>query len=195
MTVDEANHSTRGSVSDLLHQAAVLKLWGTENHEECLRSHGPPSRHCPFTQISDSVSLGGAREHAGLTNTQVIPMIPDLSTCENSRSSKLCSQALQVRVTRVCVCARVCVCVCVCAHSCSVVPDSATPWTVARQPSLSMNFSRPEYWSGLPFPIQGIFSTLGSNSHLLQFDTSWGVSKSPMPRLQIKSLSVGPEHR
>ena len=26
------------------------------------------------------------------------------------------------------------------------------PWTVARQASLSMGFSRQEYWSGLPFP-------------------------------------------
>ena len=30
--------------------------------------------------------------------------------------------------------------------------DSATPWTVACQSSLSMGFSRQEYWSGLPFP-------------------------------------------
>ena len=28
----------------------------------------------------------------------------------------------------------------------------ATPWTVAYQAPLSMGFSRPEYWSGLPFP-------------------------------------------
>ena len=28
----------------------------------------------------------------------------------------------------------------------------ATPWTVAHQASLSMGFSRQEYWSGLPFP-------------------------------------------
>ena len=27
-----------------------------------------------------------------------------------------------------------------------------TPWTVARQASLSMGFSRQEYWSGLPCP-------------------------------------------
>ena len=27
-----------------------------------------------------------------------------------------------------------------------------TPWTVARQASLSMGFTRQEYWSGLPFP-------------------------------------------
>ena len=31
----------------------------------------------------------------------------------------------------------------------------ATPWTVARQAPLSMDFSRQEYWSGLPFPSPG----------------------------------------
>ena len=29
------------------------------------------------------------------------------------------------------------------------------PWTVARQAPLSMEFSRQEYWSGLPFPPPG----------------------------------------
>ena len=39
---------------------------------------------------------------------------------------------------------------------CSVVSDSfVTPWTVARQAPLSMEFSRQEYWSGLPFPSPG----------------------------------------
>ena len=33
--------------------------------------------------------------------------------------------------------------------------DSVTPWTVARQAPLSMEFSRQEYWSGLPFPTWG----------------------------------------
>ena len=28
----------------------------------------------------------------------------------------------------------------------------ATPWTIAHQVPLSMEFSRHEYWSGLPFP-------------------------------------------
>ena len=36
----------------------------------------------------------------------------------------------------------VCVCLCV---SHSLVPDSATPWTVAYQAPLSMEFSRQEY--------------------------------------------------
>ena len=39
--------------------------------------------------------------------------------------------------------------------SCLVVSDSATPWTVAGQAPLSMNFSRQEYWSGLRFPAPG----------------------------------------
>ena len=31
-------------------------------------------------------------------------------------------------------------------------PTLATPWTEANQAPLSMGFSRPEYWSGLPLP-------------------------------------------
>ena len=34
----------------------------------------------------------------------------------------------------------------------SVVSDSETPWTVACQAPLLMEFSRQEYWSGVPFP-------------------------------------------
>jgi len=33
--------------------------------------------------------------------------------------------------------------------------DSATPWTIACQAPLSLEFSRQEYWSGLPFPSSG----------------------------------------
>ena len=37
----------------------------------------------------------------------------------------------------------------------SVVFDSATPWTIALQASVSTSFLRQEYWSGLPFPPPG----------------------------------------
>ena len=37
----------------------------------------------------------------------------------------------------------------------SVVSNSSTPWTVAHQAPLSMEFSRPESWSGLPFYVFG----------------------------------------
>ena len=36
-----------------------------------------------------------------------------------------------------------------------VVSDSAASWTVAHQAPLSMEFSRQEYRSGLPFPSPG----------------------------------------
>ena len=39
--------------------------------------------------------------------------------------------------------------------SLSCVQLFATPWTVAYQASLSLEFSRQEYWSGLPFPLPG----------------------------------------
>ena len=52
----------------------------------------------------------------------------------------------------------------------------ATPWTIQ-----SMEFSRPEYWSGKPFPSPGIFPTQGSNP---------GV-----PLLQVDSLPVEPPEK
>ena len=47
------------------------------------------------------------------------------------------------------------VCVCARALSHSVVSNSAMPSTVAHQVLLSMEFSRQEYWSELPFPPPG----------------------------------------
>ena len=38
---------------------------------------------------------------------------------------------------------------------CSAVSYSVILWTVASQAPLSMEFSRQEYWSGLPFPTPG----------------------------------------
>ena len=43
----------------------------------------------------------------------------------------------------------------VCKTRVSHVQLSVTPWTVARQAPLSMEFSRQDYWSGLPFPSPG----------------------------------------
>ena len=44
----------------------------------------------------------------------------------------------------------------------------ATPWTVAYQASLSMGFSRQEYWSGLPFPspVDHVLSEISTMTHL-----------------------------
>ena len=47
------------------------------------------------------------------------------------------------------------------------------PWTVVYQASLSMGFSRQEYWSGLPFPSPGDLPDPGiePRSPALQADT------------------------
>ena len=63
-----------------------------------------------------------------------------------------------------CVCVYVCMCVCVCMYVCvcvcvqSLNPHVqlfATPWTIACQAPLTMEFSRQEYWAGslLPTPL------------------------------------------
>ena len=44
--------------------------------------------------------------------------------------------------------------VCMC-YSLSRVWLFAAPWTIAHQAPLSMEFSRQDYWSGLPFPSPG----------------------------------------
>ena len=52
-----------------------------------------------------------------------------------------------------CVCVYVCVCVCVCERELlNSVQLFVTPCMVACQAPLSMEISRQEYWSGLPFP-------------------------------------------
>ena len=66
--------------------------------------------------------------------------------------------------TNLYICIQWCTCIYpVCMHS----ELFETPWTVAHQAPLSIGFSRQEYWNRLLFPLQGIFLTQGSNSHLL----------------------------
>ena len=56
----------------------------------------------------------------------------------------------------------------------SVLSDSVTPWTVARQAPPSMEFSRQECWSGLPCPLPGHLPDPGikPRSTALQADSS-----------------------
>ena len=57
-----------------------------------------------------------------------------------------------------------------------------TPWTVARQPPLSMGFSRQAYWNGLPCPPPGDLPTQGLNPHLLCL-WHWQVDSLPLSHL------------
>ena len=62
----------------------------------------------------------------------------------------------------------------------------ATPWTLYHQALLSMQFLRQEYWSGFPFPSQGIFLTQESNPHLMH----WQVESLPLSHQRSQFSSV-----
>ena len=62
----------------------------------------------------------------------------------------------------------------------SVMSDSLRPCgLLAHQAPQSTEFSRQEYWSGLPFPSPGIFPTQGSNSYVLCL-LHWQVNSLPL---------------
>ena len=71
-----------------------------------------------------------------------------------------------------------------CAQSVQV---SAIPWTVVHQVPPSMGLSRQEYWSVLPFLLQGHFLTQGWNL-CLQHLLLWKVDSLPVSHL--RSLAV-----
>ena len=54
------------------------------------------------------------------------------------------------------------------AHLLSRVGLFVSPWTVAHQASLSMEFSRQEYYSGLPFPSPGDLPNPGNEPEFLE---------------------------
>ena len=54
----------------------------------------------------------------------------------------------------------------ICLLSCSAASDS-DPMNGSLLAPLSVGIFRQEYWSGLPFPCQGIIPTQGSNLHLV----------------------------
>ena len=71
--------------------------------------------------------------------------------------------------------------------------NSATPWTVAHQSPLFMEFSRQEYWVGCHFLLQGIFPIQGSNPGLLhcrQILYSLSHQGSPCFHTEVKWKSL-----
>ena len=69
----------------------------------------------------------------------------------------------------------------------TVVSDSATPWTIQ-----SMEFSRPEYWSGQPFPSPGDFPNPGIKlrSPALQADSLPAEPQGKPKNTEVSSLSL-----
>ena len=77
---------------------------------------------------------------------------------------------------------------CVCTKLLQSCLTLVAPWTVACQAPLTMEFSRQEYWSELPFPIQGIFLTQGPNPHLLHLPALADMFLTTSAKLVIASF-------
>ena len=67
----------------------------------------------------------------------------------------------------------------------------ATPWTVARQASLSMGFPRQEYWSGLPFPSQGELPTALPRKPTFFFFLKTSLHQEPSSRKKRPGQGAG----
>ena len=66
-------------------------------------------------------------------------------------------------------------------------------WAIARQALLSMEFSRQEYWSGLPCPSPRIFPTQGLNLGLLhcrRFFTVWAMLVNMKSTSNLSHVSI-----
>ena len=74
--------------------------------------------------------------------------------------------------------------------------NSIVTWTVVCQAPLSMEFSKKEHWSGLPFPPARIFLTQGSNLCLLHWQAdSLPLSHHRSPYAKALSSNIAFEDR
>ena len=68
-----------------------------------------------------------------------------------------------------------------CAWVLSRIQLFETPWTVAHQAPLSLQFSRQEYWNGLAFPTPGHLPDPGTESVILVSSVLAGGFFTTMP--------------
>ena len=137
---------------------------------------GHPSDHSPTQSFNTHAASGHptgidstqplASRPPGEVKVKVLVAQPCPTLCDPRTSSSV--QAPLSIEFFVCVC--MCACMCVHLYVCfshSVMSDSVTPRTVTHQAPLSKEFSRQEYWSGLPFPSPRDLPNPGLNLRLL----------------------------
>ena len=79
---------------------------------------------------------------------------------------------------------------CICSQSLSCVQLFETPWDCRLPALLFMEFSRQEYWSGLPFATPGdFFPTQGSNQCLLH-PLHWQAEYLGSPRYTVREMQI-----
>ena len=68
----------------------------------------------------------------------------------------------------------------------------ATPWTVACQASLSLGFSRQEYWSGLPCPPPGDLPNAGIKPTSPALAGGFFTTSAPLEAHLLIHVSINP---
>ena len=75
-------------------------------------------------------------------------------------------------------------------HACSVGSDSATPWAVDLVAPLFMEFSRQEFWSGLPFSTSGNLPNPGIKPVFPVF-LHWPEDSLPLSHQEALRILIG----
>ena len=116
-----------------------------------VKSESEVAQSCPTLSDPMEGSLPGSSTH-GIFQATVLEWGANCYcfACVKAQSLKY-TKALRLRecLNTVCPCLSILYRV-VCMHACSAIPQA-----VAHQIPLSMEFSRQEYWNGLPFPPPG----------------------------------------
>ena len=114
----------------------IINTKGIQRNDECMASHGPESFH-PSERIRWSL-------HRWCVLVVILMgwLFHKRKECKTKAMRKKYFKAHWIK----------CYCAC-CAKTLQSCLTLFNLWTVALQAALSMGFSRPEYWSGLPFPL------------------------------------------
>ena len=121
-----------------------------------VKSESKAAQSCPTLSDSMDCSLTGSSIH-GIFQARVLEWGAIVHMCLHTYE---CEYSVWFQKN---IYSWLCMCVCVliyytCAQSLSLVWLLVTPWSVAHQAPLSLEFSRQECWSGLSFPSPGDLS-------------------------------------
>ena len=123
-----------------------------------------------WVRIHSCVTIHSLLKVVRLGTHYITPICNSFFICKRGKSILLESWKVKVLVTQLC--------------------DSVASWTVACQAPLSIEFSRQQYWSGLPFPSPWDLPNPGSNPgflHAGRFFTTWGFVEG----LKLSSRASG----
>ena len=161
----------------MLFPIAWLRVWAVnkEGHREDERWSSWNTDVCEYRTklVNDRLAVERAFKSLSKRNSKGFSQSPyPIFQRHHSMCALICTHVHAYLYTRTCLSVHMCMLNCkhvhaylythACVLSCfSPVPLFATPWTVTHHAPLPMEFSRQEYWSGLPCPYPENLPDLG----------------------------------